>query len=155
MRVSRGVEQVAVPDVVGQSEDDARSALESAGLRVGQVTEQESADEEPGTVLEQDPAAGDRVDRDSSVDLVVATPPPDVAVPDVVGLTEDEAVAEIEGAGFEVRVRDQDTTDPTLDGVVQDQAPDPGEERPEGSTIRIAVGRLESATPSPTETPVP
>jgi eukaryotic-like serine/threonine-protein kinase len=156
MRVSRGVEQVEVPDVVGGSEDNARSALEGAGLRVGNVTEQESADEDPGTVLEQDPAAGEQVDRDASVDLVVAAEPPDVAVPDVVDLTEDEAVAALEDAGFEVRVRDQPATSPDQEGVVLDQAPDAGEERPEGSTIRIAVGRLD-ATPTPTATtePVP
>jgi eukaryotic-like serine/threonine-protein kinase len=156
MRVSRGVEQVEVPDVVGESEDNARSALEDAGLRVGNVTEQESADEDPGTVLEQDPAAGEQVDRDASVDLVVAAAPPDVAVPDVVDLTEDEAVAALEDAGFEVRVRDQPATSPDQEGVVLDQAPDAGEERPEGSTIRIAVGRLEATpTPTPTTEPVP
>jgi beta-lactam-binding protein with PASTA domain/predicted Ser/Thr protein kinase len=154
MRVSRGVEQVEVPNLVGQSEDDARNALQDAGLSVGEVTEQESADEEPGTVLEQDPAAGEQVDRDSSVGLVVAAEPPDVAVPDVVDLTEEEATATLEDAGFEVRVRDQPATSPDQEGVVLDQAPDPGEERPEGSTIRIAVGRLE-ATPTPTTEPVP
>jgi eukaryotic-like serine/threonine-protein kinase len=156
MRVSRGVEQVEVPNLVGESEDDARDALANAGLGVGEVTEQESADDEPGTVLEQDPAAGEQVDRDSSVDLVVAAEPPAVAVPDVVDLTEEDAVAALEDAGFEVRVRDQPATSPDQEGVVLDQAPDPGEERPEGSTIRIAVGRLEAtATPSPTTTPVP
>jgi eukaryotic-like serine/threonine-protein kinase len=156
MRVSRGVEQVEVPDVVGESEDNARSALQDAGLRVGNVTEQESADEDPGTVLEQDPAAGEQVDRDASVDLIVAAAPPDVAVPDVVDLTEDEAVAALEDAGFEVRVRDQPATSPDQEGVVLDQAPDAGEERPEGSTIRIAVGRLEATpTPTPTTEPVP
>ena len=74
--VSRGVEQVAVPDVVGASEDDARAALEDAGLSAGNVTEQENADEEPGTVLEQDPAAGGEVDRGTAVNLVVAAAPP-------------------------------------------------------------------------------
>jgi beta-lactam-binding protein with PASTA domain/predicted Ser/Thr protein kinase len=155
LRVSRGVEQATVPDVVGDSEDEARSALESAGLRAGEVSERESTADEPGTVLEQDPAAGAEVDRGSSIDLVVAAAPPEVAVPDVVGMTEDEARTALEDAGFEVRVRDQEVTDPDEDGVVQDQAPDPGEERPEGSTIRIAVGRQAeaTATPSPTEVP--
>jgi eukaryotic-like serine/threonine-protein kinase len=156
MRVSRGVEQVEVPDVVGDTEDDARSALGDAGLRVGQVTEEENPDEEPGTVLEQDPAAGDQVDSDTAVDLVVAAEPPDVEIPDVVDLTEDEAVAALEDAGFEVRVRDRPVTTPDEEGVVLDQAPDAGEERPEGSTIRIAVGRLDATpTPTPTPTPVP
>ena len=152
MQVSRGPEQVDVPNVVGQSEDNARSALQSAGLSVGEVTERESADEDPGTVLEQDPAAGASADTGSAVDLVVAQPPPDVAIPDVVDMTEEEARAALVGAGFKVAIRDQDTSSPDEDGVVLDQAPDPGDERPAGSTVRLAVGRL-NATPTPTPTP--
>jgi beta-lactam-binding protein with PASTA domain/predicted Ser/Thr protein kinase len=155
LRVSRGVQQVGVPDVVGESEDDARAALEDVGLRAGDVTEQESSDEEPGTVLEQDPAAGGEVDRGSAVDLVVAAAPPEVEVPDVLDLPEDEAISDLEAAGFEVRVSEQTVTDQADDGIVQDQAPDAGEQRSEGSTVRITVGRLEEATPTPTPTPVP
>jgi eukaryotic-like serine/threonine-protein kinase len=155
LHVSRGVEQVEVPDLVGDSEDEARSELQDAGLRAGEVTDQENADEEPGTVLEQDPAAGAQVDNGSAVNLVVAAAPPDVEVPDVLDLPEDEARQQLEDAGFQVSVRDQSVTEQEEDGVVQDQAPDPGEERPPGSTIRIAVGRLEEATPTATATPVP
>ena len=153
--VSRGVEQVAVPDVVGASEDDARAALEDAGLSAGNVTEQENADEEPGTVLEQDPAAGGEVDRGSAVNLVVAAAPAEVEVPDVLELPEDDARSDLEDAGFQVRVSDQTVDDPAEDGVVQDQAPGPGEERAEGSTVRITVGRLEEATPTATATATP
>ena len=155
LQVSRGPEPVEVPDLVGESEDDARDLIEDAGLSVGEVTEQETTDEEAGTVLEQGPAAGEAVDRGTSVDLVVAAEPPDIPVPDVLGVTEDEATTTLEDAGFEVRVRDTEVTDPTQEGVVLDQAPDPGEERAEGSTIRIAIGRLAepTATPSPTTVP--
>ena len=153
--VSRGVQQVAVPDVVGESEDDARAALEEVGLRTGDVTEQENADEEAGTVLEQDPAAGGQVDSGSAVNLVAASAPPEVEVPDVVDLTEDEARSQLEDAGFEVRVSDRTVTDEADDGVVLEQAPDGGEERPDGSTIRITVGRFEEATPTATATATP
>jgi beta-lactam-binding protein with PASTA domain len=51
-------------------------------------------------------------------------------------------------------VRDQSTSSPDDDGIVLDQAPDPEEERAPGSTVRIAVGRL-NATPTPTPTPTP
>jgi eukaryotic-like serine/threonine-protein kinase len=155
LHVSRGVEQVEVPDLVGDSEDEARSALEDAGLRAGEVTDRENADEELGTVLEQDPAAGGQVDRGSAVNLVVASAPPDAEVPDVIELQEDEARSQIENAGFAVSVRDRPVTNPDEDGVVLDQAPDPGSERPEGSTIRITIGRFESATPEPTGTAEP
>jgi eukaryotic-like serine/threonine-protein kinase len=150
LQVSRGPEQVEVPDVVGEAEDDARDAIEDAGLSVGEVTEEES-EQEAGTVLEQDPTAGGQRDRGAAVDLVIATPPPDVAVPEVLGLTEEEATTAIEDAGFEVRLREQVTSDPAQEGFVLDQAPDPGEERPEGSTVRIAIGVLETATPEPEE----
>ena len=71
LQVSRGPEQVEVPDVTGDSEDNARSALEGAGLRVGKITREES-DEAPGTVIEQSPAAGEEVDKGDAVDLTVA-----------------------------------------------------------------------------------
>ena len=151
LTVSRGPEQVDVPDVTGESEENARSTLEGAGLRVGEVTEEESG-EEPGTVIEQSPAAGEQVDRDSAVDLTVAAP---VAIPDVVDLTEEEAQAELEDAGFEVRVQEQEVTDPAQDGVVLDQTPPADEERRQGSRVTIVVGRLPEATPTPTPTPVP
>ena len=150
--VSRGREQVEVPDVVGESQDNARSALEGAGLRVGKVTGQAS-EEEPGTVIEQTPAGGEQVARDEAVDLVIARA---VAVPDVVESTEEEATSTLEDAGFEVRVREQTVTDAAQDGIVLDQSPAADEERRQGSTVTIVVGRLESAaTPTPTPTATP
>jgi serine/threonine-protein kinase len=151
LTVSRGPEQVDVPDVTGESEENARSTLEGAGLRVGEVTEEESG-EEPGTVIEQSPAAGEQVDRDSAVDLTVAAP---VAIPDVVDLTEEEAQAELEDAGFEVRVQEQEVTDPAQDGVVLEQTPPADEERRQGSRVTIVVGRLAEETPTPPPTTVP
>jgi eukaryotic-like serine/threonine-protein kinase len=155
LRVSRGAEQVAVPDVVGETEENARSALEGAGLRAGEVTEEES-DEEPGTVIEQSPAAGGKLARGSAVDLVVAKA---VEVPDVVDQTEDEATAALEDAGFEVRVRDQTVTDEADVDTVLEQDPPAGETRPRGSRVRITVGRAAeptaTASPSPTATTQP
>ncbi|HET9740875.1 MAG TPA: PASTA domain-containing protein [Solirubrobacteraceae bacterium] len=152
LNVSRGREQVEVPDVVGESEDNARSALEGAGLRAGKVTEEES-EEEPGTVIEQSPAGGGKVARGEAVDLVIARA---VRVPDVVDATEEEATTTLEDAGFEVRVREQTVTDPEQDGVVLEQSPAADEERRQGSRVTIVVGRLEAAaTPTPTPTATP
>jgi serine/threonine-protein kinase len=152
LEVSRGREQAKVPDVVGESEANARSEIEGTGLRVGEVTE-EASEEESGTVIEQTPAAGESVDRGEAVDLVVAR---GVPVPDVVDSTEEEATATLEDAGFEVRVREQTVTDPAQDGVVLEQSPAPDEERRQGSRVTIVVGRAEAAaTPTPTPTATP
>jgi beta-lactam-binding protein with PASTA domain len=156
LHVSRGPEQVEVPDVTGESQENARSALEGAGLRVGEVTEEESQEAEPGTVLDQDPAGGARVDDGSAVDLTVAKEPEPVAVPDVLDTTEAEARAALEDAGFEVRVREEPVTTEADDGLVIDQNPPDGEQRPPGSRVTIVVGTFTpEATPTPTPTPSP
>jgi eukaryotic-like serine/threonine-protein kinase len=149
LTVSKGKEQVDVPKVTGETEDDARSAIEGAGLRVGTVTREEST-EDPGTVIAQSPAAGKQAAKGSAVDLTVAKA---VKVPDVVDQPEDDATKSLEDAGFKVRVQDRPTTNPDEDGVVLEQSPQGDEERPKGSRVTIIVGRLGTATPTPTPTP--
>jgi eukaryotic-like serine/threonine-protein kinase len=151
LTVSKGKEQVAVPDIGGQTEDNARNAIESAGLRVGKVTQEES-DQDPGTVIDQSPAAGKKVAKGSAVDLTVAKA---IKVPDVVDQSEDDATNTLEDAGFKVRVRDRATTNPEEDAVVLEQSPEGDEERPKGSRVTIIVGRLGTATATPTATPTP
>jgi serine/threonine-protein kinase len=94
------VQQVAVPGVVDQDQAAAEAALREAGLEVGEVTQEPSAAEQEGKVIETDPAGGVRVDEGTAVNLVVGTGPDAVTVPNVVGLTEDEARANLENAGF-------------------------------------------------------
>ncbi len=70
--VSSGAEQVDVPNVVGQSEADARSAIEGRGLTVT-VTQQAvpAGDPNAGRVISQTPAGGQSVDSGSAVAIVV------------------------------------------------------------------------------------
>jgi beta-lactam-binding protein with PASTA domain len=72
--VSKGPEQVDVPNVVGQAKADARATLTDAGFKV-KVVEQESADQPEGNVLRQSPASGKR-DKGSPVTIFVAKAPP-------------------------------------------------------------------------------
>jgi len=129
--VSQGPEKVSVPDVVGDTEDDARSTLSDAGLKAD-VTEEVSEDKDPGTVLRQDPGSGQQVDKGSTVKLVVAKAPPDVEVPDVVDQQRDDAEQALKDAGFEVRVREETVDTIDQDGVVISQDPVDGEKRVRG-----------------------
>jgi serine/threonine-protein kinase len=151
LEVSQGKEKVAVPDVTGQSLDNARTALGDIGLRVGKLTQEESA-EDPGTVLDQSPAKDKQVAKGTAVDLTVAKA---VKVPDVSDKTEDDAKTELEDAGFKVKVRSQTVTDQAQVGVVVDQTPAADEQRPKGSTVTIVVGQAATATPSPSPSPSP
>jgi beta-lactam-binding protein with PASTA domain/predicted Ser/Thr protein kinase len=148
--VSRGAEPIEVPDVVGDDAGDATARLEGLGLAVKRV--EEPSDKRPGTVTGQDPKAGAEARRGDTVTLTVAQA---VEVPDVTGLDVDEATAQLDAAGFEVRVRDTVTTNAGDDGVVLAQSPDAGEERRRGSTVTIRVGSYAGDTPTPDATPEP
>ncbi len=71
------------------------------------------------------------------------------AVPEVTGLSEADARATLENAGWNVEVRDTTTANPDEDGLVITQDPAPGEQAEPGSTVVIFVARLESADPQP------
>ncbi len=161
--VSSGRERVEVPSVVGQDREDARGTLEGAGLRV-EIREQETADEEPGTVLAQDPAAGTRVRSGTAVRLTVAAEPEEVDIPDVTGQSREQATETLSGAGFTVRTREQEVATPDEDDVVLGQEPT-GRAR-KGSRVTITVGSFDpdlnpdppadeqpgTTTPAPTPT---
>lgn len=83
---------VTVPQVVGQTQQQAETALAEAGLKVGQVSESPTLDVAPGVVTAQSPEAGVEVKAESSVDMSVSVVP-QVNVPDVVGKTQSDATA--------------------------------------------------------------
>jgi eukaryotic-like serine/threonine-protein kinase len=150
--VSSGPPQVAVPDVTGKNVDDARSALQDAGLKVD-VTEQPSADQDPGTVLSQSPAAGTETDKGSTVQLTVAKKPDQVDVPDVTGETDNDAVRILSAAGFTVNTTSQDVPTQDGDGVVLTQNPAGHKKAKPGSQVTITVGHF--VAPDTTTTPAP
>ena len=69
------VEQATVPDVVGKTDAEATSAINSAGL-VTNKTEVASATVPAGIVISQNPGKNTTVDKGSVVNIVVSTGPP-------------------------------------------------------------------------------
>ena len=68
----KGPQPVSVPNVAGQAQVNAQSAITAAGLTVGTVTEAYSATVAAGVVISQNPAAGTEVLPGSAVSLVVS-----------------------------------------------------------------------------------
>jgi serine/threonine-protein kinase len=97
LQVSTGT--VDLPDVTGQQEAAATQALQSAGF--GNVTAQEvDSAEAPGTVIGTDPAPGTATAADARIILQVSAGPADIAVPELVGQTEEQARQRLQSAGF-------------------------------------------------------
>lgn len=140
INVSGGPGSVTVPDVRGSSVEDATAALKAAGLAV-QTRQVESGDPE-GTVVEQSPAAGAKVDRGSTVTVGVSQGPTvePIGVPDVTTLPQDEAQAQLESLGFRVRVVNEVAPGPAQVGIVLRQVPAAGREAPPGTLVTIVVG---------------
>ncbi|MBO9555861.1 Stk1 family PASTA domain-containing Ser/Thr kinase [Cellulomonas sp.] len=91
---------VAVPTVVGLTEEQAKKAITDADL-LYQRTEAAS-DKPKGEALSSDPAAGTQVEKESTVTVTISTGPATTTVPDVTGKSVDEAVSILEGKGFKV-----------------------------------------------------
>ena len=64
-------QQTTIPDVKGQSLEEARQTLKDSQLKVGDITEAPASSDQVGKVLAQTPAAGIKVDCSSKVDLTV------------------------------------------------------------------------------------
>ena len=141
VRVSKGVQSIAVPDVLGQTESSARAELEAAGFEVS-VTEAPDDDTPQGLVAAQSPSAGTEAPRKSTVQITISTGPELTTVPDVIGLDASDARAQLQDAGFRTRTIFTDVTDPAEDGVVQDQNPAGDSQARPNSTVTILVGRL-------------
>lgn len=133
--ISKGPEQIEVPNVVGLDIEEATKKLEGDGFEVDTV-EQDGAEDE-GKVLKQSPAATTKADDGSTVKLTVASGTNDV--PDVTGLSKGDATQELQDAGFKVDVTEVDVTDENDDGNVVSQDPSTGT-LSVGSIVTIEVG---------------
>ena len=101
--VSRGPLHLPTPDLGGLSGDSARGALEQAAL-TSKSRRAASKTAPKGQVFRQKPAAGETVQRGDTVTFWVSSGPPTVYVPVVVGLSQGDARASLEDAGFVVSV---------------------------------------------------
>jgi eukaryotic-like serine/threonine-protein kinase len=134
LSVSGGPESTPVPNAVGLPESQARDRLVDAGFQV--ETRDVFAEDEPGTVVAQEPAAGAETAKGATVTINVSKGSAEVDVPNVVGLPRAEAEAEIDSAKLEANVVEVPSVEP--EGTVVAQNPAGGTAR-QGSTVRINV----------------
>lgn len=138
--ISKGAERSTVPNLSGKTIDEAIKLLEDSGLTVGAEQRQFNDDIAEGTILDQDPRAGTKVDRGSSVDIVLSGGTQTVRVPNVEGLDEQSARERLLDAGLTPAVKDTCKTQERNDKVLK-QDPAPNTEVKEGSTVTLTVNK--------------
>ena len=128
-------QQVAVPDLIGHSEQRARAQIGEAGLRVGSVDYQADASIARDRVISQDPNRSQYVQPGSAVSFVVSTGKPLVAVPSVAGQDKDAAAATLRAAKLRPRLTQKESDAPA--GQVVETSPAAGKNVPEGSRVTV------------------
>jgi beta-lactam-binding protein with PASTA domain len=148
LRVSKGPQPVAVPNVIGSTFESANSALLAKGFAIARTDVK--SDQPKDTVIGMDPGPGTFQPPGTKINLTVSKGPSTSTVPDVTSLSQSDAQAQLKASGFNVHIVSQPVTDPTQDGIVQTQDPPGGSKATPGSTVTIAVGKFTApTTPGP------
>jgi len=133
---------IPVPDVVGEKLNSARTILEDAGLVVAADVIEEPAedhpDEEPGTVIAQDPAADEEVEEGTEVALTIIADAALVEIPDLTDSTFGDAQQAVIDLGLVPFTQDQASLDIEPGNVIATDPPAGTEVEP-GSTVTIFV----------------
>jgi serine/threonine-protein kinase len=138
---------VAVPNVKAQTVEEATLALTEVGLIVGTQTPQSDDNAPKGTIIGQDPAAGELIELGQAVNLIVSAGKEQTSVPDLVDLasSEDARLALTEAKLVLGKVTPIDSDKP--EGTVIEQDP--------AANTAVDVGTLVSITVSNGKVPVP
>jgi serine/threonine-protein kinase len=145
INVSSGPADVTVPSVIGLPFDQASAALQQAGFTVSRKDVE--SDQPADTVVNQSPSGS--ATPGSAITLEVSKGPKTSAVPDVTSQDEQSARDTLTSAGFKVKVRNQNVTDPGLYGIVLNQSPTGGSQAKQGTTVTMTVGQASPTSPPP------
>jgi eukaryotic-like serine/threonine-protein kinase len=137
-----------VPAVVGQTQTAARTKLENAGFKV--ATANRFSHQPKGNVVAQKPAGNTEADKGSTVTIFVSRGVKQVAVPNVLGLPQSEAVSQLTKAGLNSTVVLVPSSSPS--GRVIAQNPTSSTKVNAGSTVRLNVSKGKSRTTTVTKT---
>ena len=139
--------QVAVPNVIGLERKLAVKKIEDEGFQADVQTGVGTA-EDRGKVIDQNPDGGTRIEKGSTVRILVSVGPEQVEVPEVVGKPLDEATQTLANAGFRWTTKRVFSPD-APEGEVTKQNPKPGEQAEKGATIALTVSKGQELTAVP------
>ena len=153
--ISRGGEELTMPDLKSMSRSNAEAKLKKMGLKIGAVYEEESK-EPAGTVLSQDPRSGSKIAKGKSVDLTVSKGPKKagVALPDYSGMSVDSVQANLEANKLKLgSITQKPSSQPS--GTVIGQSPGAGAEVKEGEAVNLTVSSGAATTTTTTSPTAP
>ncbi|MFD9880380.1 Stk1 family PASTA domain-containing Ser/Thr kinase [Streptomyces alboflavus] len=129
------------PNFVGETLKEARESAKNVDLEIA-VSERKTCEKYPkGEICSQDPGADAKVEKGDTINVVVSTGAPKVAIPSVLGLDEDEATEKLEGSKYQLRVETKQRISTETEGKVLEQDPVTGTEVQKGSTVTLFIAK--------------
>ena len=137
-----------VPEVVGLTEAKAIAKIQAAGFGYRVEGRQPSSDVAEGDVLRQDTAGGTKLEKGKTVGIWISSGTGQIAVPDVVGLTQAEAVERLREAGLEAVAKPEVGSDVEVGRVLR-QNPEADKKVDPGTTVTITVAAVTNTVKVP------
>ncbi|WP_143237576.1 Stk1 family PASTA domain-containing Ser/Thr kinase [Boudabousia liubingyangii] len=147
IRISKGVEMLTVPELIGETKEAALKKLAEARFQAGNITEEFSEDVPAGVVIATQPGANTTLKHDSSVDLKISKGRQPFAVPNLVGKTRD-AIDTSENQPFKFSFSDQ-FSDTVPKGVVISQEPAAGTNKYRSDEVKVVISKGPELFPVP------
>ncbi|MCX4693774.1 Stk1 family PASTA domain-containing Ser/Thr kinase [Streptomyces sp. NBC_01408] len=130
-----------VPNLLGKTEEQARTQLSAAGLGVKRIDRKFSNSFERGTVMNTDPAGGKRIRGNGAVTVTISRGPEVVAVPNLKGRPLEEATTELTNAGLAPGMVTQAFSQDIAQGSVISTDPAGGEKRAPDTAVALLVSK--------------
>lgn len=141
MALGGNQEMVNVPDVSNKPIAEARSELQAAGFTIGTETEVYNPDVEAGNVVSTDPAAGVQAAKGSSVNITISKGTEQVTVPDLRGMSADDAQRVLASYGLNGQQGDTVFSDDVEENRVAQQDIAAGTTAYKGDTITFHLSK--------------
>ncbi|MGZ8177692.1 Stk1 family PASTA domain-containing Ser/Thr kinase [Williamsia sp. SKLECPSW1] len=137
--ISSGPQRQDLPDLTGQTLQDAERALKELGFTDVKSAQIPSTNDLRGKVAGLAPQSGTSQSVNTTITIQIGTGPRQVSVPTVTGQTTDEARATLQNARLQMQTQQADSEQPA--GTVLSSTPTAGTRVDENSTVTVTVSR--------------
>ncbi len=138
---SPGGDKVDVPNVEGKTLEEAIQEIEGAGFEVGKTESAHDDSVESGHVISQNPKGGTKAAKGSKIDILISQGTEEVSVPNVEGMTQEEATRTLLKEGFVVGDVTNQYSNDVEAGKVMSQSPSANMKAVKGSSVSLVISQ--------------
>ena len=138
LTISIGKEEILIPYLIGKTIKEATKELSQIGIELIVVEEEGTDKYPPDTIIAQEPRAGEKIKEDRQIKVKISTEPEKIEVPDLVGLTEKEALKILERKGLTLKILEEKNSIMEK-GLIIEQKPEGNMAIQEGEEISVII----------------